>query len=143
MLLIGVWSLSANPTVKINGVAVTIPVGQTTASGTSRLLVAEFTNVGPNPFDGHAVGRCDSTFCPTTINTASFSVSGNDVVWAWCGADFGGAGSGVGCRRLYLHPHAKHRHRLHPKISGTNGGGQHLCPMRCFHRVAAIAIRGK
>ncbi|WP_035353461.1 hypothetical protein [Edaphobacter aggregans] len=71
------------------------PVMVTAAStGVITLLVVEFTNVGPSPMDGHAFGQCtDGDGCQfqVPINTASFSVSGNDIVWTWCGSDHGGA----------------------------------------------------
>jgi hypothetical protein len=61
------------------------------ATGTTRLLVAEFGNVSADPLDAFVQGVCDSG-CPYlgSITTPSLTVAANDVVWSFCKADYGG-----------------------------------------------------
>ena len=66
-------------------------VVQQTATGSTHLFVAEFTGAGPSPLDDHVVGVCDGS-CPYlgSIATPNLTLSGNDLVWTWCGTDYSG-----------------------------------------------------
>lgn len=114
VLLIGTQG-TAGATVTVNGITLTTPIDsgksdtvrvwiypntgsgnnpivvQQTATGVTHLFVAEFSNVGPSPLDDHQVGTCDGS-CPYlgSIVTPNLTLSGNDVVWTWCGTDYGG-----------------------------------------------------
>jgi hypothetical protein len=118
VLLIG--SQGSNLTVTVNGVPLSTPldsintdtirtwiypntssgdnpiVVQQTSSGTTRLFVGEFSNVGPNPLDAHATGECHGS-CPYlgSVRATDFTVSPNDLVWTWCGTDYGGNTSAI------------------------------------------------
>jgi hypothetical protein len=113
VLLIG--SQGPGATVTVNGIALTTPIDsingdtvrtwiypntssgnnpivvQQTGTGTTRLFVAEFSNVGSDPLDGHATGECHGSCAYLgSIATTDFTVSANDVIWTWCATDYGG-----------------------------------------------------
>ncbi|MBS1823430.1 MAG: hypothetical protein JST61_15900 [Acidobacteria bacterium] len=121
VLLIGVRSATVNPTVTVNGTTLSSPIDtakgstvaifmyanipsgntpvvvQTTDSGVSRLVVAEFSNVGSSPMDGHTMGTCD-TGCVygSSISTPTMTVGANDLIWVFCGNDYAGEGASMG-----------------------------------------------
>jgi hypothetical protein len=103
------------PTVSVNGVELTEPLDEAknetlrtwiypntgagnnpvvvsqTATGTTRLLVAEFSNVAADPLVDHVVGVCD-TGCVYlgSVTTPSLAVSANDLIWSFCKTDYAG-----------------------------------------------------